>query len=110
VDSVLAEHNINQEHDAGKPMFRTDQLGVHQSPDRSPAALGHPVFATARKERDLEALADLENVTPVRLGGRGLGLRARICSSVENACKSRRLPAVRCTLYWAFLNFKDNIC
>ena len=37
VDSVLAEHKINQDPDAGKPMFRTGQPGVHRSPDRSPA-------------------------------------------------------------------------
>ena len=31
------------------------------------AARGHPVYATARKEEDLEALAQFENVTPIQL-------------------------------------------
>lgn len=40
-------------------------IGNHLS--RALAAAGHRVFATARKERDLAALAAIENVVPLRL-------------------------------------------
>ena len=41
--------------------------GIGLDITRRLAAHGHPVYATARKESDLQALAALENVTPVRL-------------------------------------------
>ena len=41
--------------------------GIGNDITRTLAAMGHPVFATARKERDLDALRTIENVTPVQL-------------------------------------------
>jgi len=37
----------------------------------------------------------------LRVGGRGQCLEAGKTRSQKNACKSRRLPHVRCTLCWA---------
>ena len=37
----------------------------------------------------------------LRVGGRGLCLGAEKTRSQKNACKSRRIPHVRCTLCWA---------
>jgi NAD(P)-dependent dehydrogenase (short-subunit alcohol dehydrogenase family) len=51
-----------------RPIFVTGaSSGIGHDLTRRLAAQGHPVFATARKERDLAALAAIENVTPVRL-------------------------------------------
>ncbi len=41
--------------------------GIGNSLTHMLAAAGHPVYATARKDADLEALAAIPNVTPVRL-------------------------------------------
>jgi short-subunit dehydrogenase len=50
------------------PIFITGaSTGIGNDLTRTLAAKGHPVFATARKAADLEALAAIANVTPVRL-------------------------------------------
>ena len=41
--------------------------GIYNDISRTLAAQGHPVCTTARKERDLEVLRAIENVTPVQL-------------------------------------------
>jgi hypothetical protein len=42
----------------------------------------------------------------LRVGGRGQCLGAGKTRSQKNACKSRRLPHVRCTLCWLALCFE----
>jgi NAD(P)-dependent dehydrogenase (short-subunit alcohol dehydrogenase family) len=41
--------------------------GIGAALARSLAAQGHPVYATARKDADLDALAQIDRVTPIRL-------------------------------------------
>jgi NAD(P)-dependent dehydrogenase (short-subunit alcohol dehydrogenase family) len=51
-----------------QPIFVTGaSSGIGNDIARSLAAQGHPVFATARKDSDLEALSAIPNVTAVRL-------------------------------------------
>lgn len=51
-----------------RPIFVTGaSSGIGNDIVRTLATQGHPVYATARKEADLEALASIPNVTPIRL-------------------------------------------
>ena len=51
-----------------RPIFVTGaSTGIGNDIARTLAAQGHPVFASARKERDLDALGAIPNVTAVRL-------------------------------------------
>jgi NAD(P)-dependent dehydrogenase (short-subunit alcohol dehydrogenase family) len=56
------------------PIFVTGaSSGIGNYLTRTLAGLGHTVFATARKEQDLEALAAIANIIPVRLDVRDAG-------------------------------------
>jgi NAD(P)-dependent dehydrogenase (short-subunit alcohol dehydrogenase family) len=56
------------DHATLRPIFVTGaSSGIGHDLTRRLAALGHRVFATARKESDLTALAAIENATPLRL-------------------------------------------
>ena len=44
-----------------------------------------------------------------RWGGRGFCLGAEKTRSQKNACKSRRIPSVQCTLCWAPLDNPDRL-
>lgn len=56
------------------PIFVTGaSTGIGSDIARTLASRGHPVFATARKGQDLQALAEIQNVTPVLMDVRDQG-------------------------------------